>query len=86
MFISRMHLTIPLIILYLNCDQCQNTCAGGVSGVALMPSLAAGAAAQGLTRQHRSAEGALTTTRSLVRRVRDTYDLWLYCIEHIFNI
>ena len=47
--------------------------AGAVSGVALMPSLAAGAAARGLTQQHRSAEDALTTTRSLVRRVRRLY-------------
>ena len=42
-----------------------------------VPSLAAGAAARGLTRQHRSAEGALTTTRSLVKKIRIlvTYNL-----------
>ena len=44
--------------------------AGAVSPVTQMPSLAAVAAAQGLTHQPMTAEGALTTTRSLVRRVR----------------
>ena len=44
--------------------------AGAVSRVARMPSLAAGAAARGLTHQPMSAEGALTTTRSLVRKFR----------------
>ena len=44
--------------------------AGAVSGGAQMPSLAAGAAAQVLSHHHTTAEGALTTTRSLVRRVR----------------
>ena len=44
--------------------------AGAVSRVARMPSLAAGAAAQVLSHHHTTAEGALTTTRSLVRRVR----------------
>ena len=48
-----------------------------MSLVPRMPSLAAGAAAQALTRQHRSAEGALTTTRSLVKKIRIlvTYNL-----------
>ena len=44
--------------------------ARAASPVPLMPSLAAGAAARGLTQPPTSAEGALTTTRSLVRRVR----------------
>ena len=48
-----------------------------MSRVARMPSLAAGAAARGLTQQHRSAEDALTTTRSLVKKIRIlvTYNL-----------
>ena len=44
--------------------------AGAVSGVQRMPRLAAGAAALELSRQHRSEEGILIKTLSLVRRVR----------------
>ena len=54
-----------------------------MSGGPQVPSLAAGAAAQVLTQHHTTAEGALTTTRSLVRRVRTLiYDF----IEHIFKV
>ena len=43
--------------------------ARAVSQVPQMPSLAAGAAAQGLTHQLMTAEDALTTTQSLVRKL-----------------
>ena len=48
-----------------------------MSGVARMPSLAVGTAARALTHQPMTAEGALTTTRSLVKKIRIlvTYNL-----------
>ena len=44
-------------------------CAGIVYQVPRMPSLAAGAAARALTHQLMTAEDALTTTQSLVRKL-----------------